>query len=383
MDYTELQVTSNFSFLRGASHPGELVNQAASHGYHAIAMTDRNTMAGLVRGYAAAKEHDIKFIPGVRLDLLDGPSLLAYPTDHAAYGRLSSLLTTGNLRTEKGKCDLYRKDVYEYAKGSKFIMVPPDELTTTMEIDSNFQKSFGEYREALGKDLYLCASRSYNGFDTERLYSLDQLGRQLDTPMVATNDVHYHDADRRQLQDVVTCIREKCTIHTAGFRLHRNAERHLKRKEEMHRLFRPYPGALWRSSEIADFCQFSLDSIKYTYPKEVVPEGRSPMEELTRLTWEGARHYWGKHIPEKVVRLIEYELAMIEQLGYAEYFLTVYDICRYARENNILYQGRDQQPTRPYVTAYSLRLLIQQNSTCYSSDSLARKGRAAGHRCGF
>jgi error-prone DNA polymerase len=340
MDYTELQVTSNFSFLRGASHPGELVSQAASHGYHAIAMTDRNTMAGLVRGHAAAKDRDIKFIPGVRLDLLNGPSLLAYPTDYAAYGRLSSLLTTGNLRTEKGKCDLYRKDVYEYAKGSKFIMVPPDELTTTMEIDSNFQKSLGEYREALGKDLYLGASRSYNGFDTERLYSLDQLGRQLDTPMVATNDVHYHDANRRQLQDIVTCIREKCTIHTAGFRLHSNAERHLKRKEEMHRLFRPYPGALWRSREIADSCQFSLDSIKYTYPKEIVPEGRLPMEELTRLAWQGAHHYWGEHISEKVDRSIRHELTLIEQLGYAEYFLTVYDICRYARENNILYQGR-------------------------------------------
>jgi len=340
MDYSELQVTSNFSFLRGASHPGELVNQASENGYHAIAMTDRNTMAGLVRGHAAAKERKIKFIPGVRLDLKDGPSLLAYPTDHAAYSRLSSLLTTGNLRTEKGKCDLFRKDVYQHAKGSKFIVVPPTELTPKMEIDLGFRSSTKEYREALGKDLYLGASRTYNGFDTEVLYSLDQLGRQLDVPMVATNDVHYHDIERRELQDVVTCIRDKCTIYDAGFRLQRNAERYLKKTEEMHRLFRPYPGALWRTREIADYCQFSLDSIQYKYPKEVVPDGRSPMEELTRLAWEGALHYWGEQIPEKVDKLIRHELQLIEQLGYAEYFLTVYDICRYAREHNILYQGR-------------------------------------------
>jgi len=340
MHYTELQVTSNFSFLRGASHPGELVSMAATYGYDAIAITDRNTMAGLVRGHAAAKEHQIKFLPGVRLDLLDGPSLLAYPTDYAAYCRLSALLATGNLRTEKGKCDLYRKDVYEHAKGSKFIAVPPAELTPAMEIDPAYRTALREYREALDDNLYLGASRTYNGFDTEMLYSLDQLGRQLDVPMVATNDVHYHDPERRALQDVLMCIREKCTIYDAGLRLHPNAERHLKHVEEMHRLFRPYPGALYRTREITDQCQFSLDSIKYTYPKEIVPEGRSPMEELTHLAWAGAHHYWGEQIPEKVDQSIRHELQMIEQLGYAEYFLTVYDICRYARDHNILYQGR-------------------------------------------
>ena len=231
MDYVELQATSNFSFLRGASHPGELVVHADEMGYKGIAITDRNTMAGLVRAHAAAKGRDIQFIPGVRLDLLDGPSLLAYPTDHAAYGRLSSLLTTGNLRTEKGKCHLVKKDVYAHSQGSKFIVVPPADLNAEMEIDVGFRSAVGEYREALGKDLYLGASCTYNGFDDEMLYSLDHLSKILDIPLVATNDVHYHHSDRRELQDVLTCIREKCTIYTAGRRLYPNAERHLKSKE--------------------------------------------------------------------------------------------------------------------------------------------------------
>ncbi len=340
MDYTELHVTSNFTFLRGASHPGELVHQADEYGYQRIAITDRNTMAGLVRAHAAAREYNVRLIPGVRLDLQDGPSLLAYPTDNAAYGRLSSLLTTGNLRTEKGKCLLNKKDVYQHAKGSKFIAIPPKQLTEALEIEAGFQVALSEYKEALSNDLYLGASRAYDGFDTEKLYCLDQLGKRLDVPMVATNNVHYHIPERRELQDVLTCIREKCTIDKAGYRLHPNAERHLKKPAEMERLFRPYPGALWRTREIADACQFSLDSIQYYYPKEIVPDGVTPMEHLIRLTWEGARHYWSNAIPEKINTAIQHELTMIEQLGYAEYFLTVYDICRFSREQHILYQGR-------------------------------------------
>src|SRR5690606_33977999 len=129
MRYTELQVTTNFSFLRGASHPEELVEQAAAYGYSEIAITDRNTLAGIVRGHVAAKKHNIRIIPGCRLDLLDGPSLLAYPTNKEAYSRLSALLSTGNLRTEKGKCDLYKADVYRHAEGMKFIVIPPPSLT--------------------------------------------------------------------------------------------------------------------------------------------------------------------------------------------------------------------------------------------------------------
>src|SRR5690554_2267558 len=151
MDYTELQVTTNFSFLRGGSHPEEMVDRAAQLGYKKIAITDHNTLAGIVRAHAAARGKSVHFIPGCRLDLLDGPSLLTYPTDKEAYGRLSSLLTQGNLRTEKGKCHIYKADVYSKAKGLKFIAVPPIKLKDDCNFDQEFIKALKEYREALGK----------------------------------------------------------------------------------------------------------------------------------------------------------------------------------------------------------------------------------------
>jgi len=338
--YTELQVTSNFSFLRGASHPEELVEQAAIYGYTAIAITDRNTLAGIVRAHVTAKEKGIRFIPACRLDLLDGPSLLAYPTDKAAYGRLSALLTKGNLRTEKGKCDLYKADVFEHAAGMKFIVVPPAALNEKFEFDSSFQQALKTCREALGANLYLGAIRSYQGDDLKKLYRLSQLAERYDVPLVATNDVHYHYPDRRQLQDVLTCIREKCTVYNAGYRLHENAERYLKQEEEMCRLFRNYPDAIRRTQEIADACQFSLDTLQYVYPKEVVPEGRTPQEELRFLVYKGAKEMFNGVIPEKTHANIEKELQFIEERNYASYFLTVYDIVRFARSQDILCQGR-------------------------------------------
>jgi error-prone DNA polymerase len=340
MSYTELQVTTNFSFLRGGSHPEELVEQAADYGYDAIAITDRNTLAGIVRAHVAAKSKNIRILPACRLDLLDGPSLLAYPTDTDAYGRLSALLTTGNLRAEKGQCHLYTSDVYGHAKGLKFIVIPPSELSTSFEFDAKFLESVGAYREAFGNQLYLAASRSYRGDDGKQLYRLAELSRRFDTPMVATNDVHYHNPDRRQLQDVLTCIREKCTIQTAGFRLDQNAERHLKHIHEMLRLFRQYPDAISRTREIADACQFSLASLKYVYPLEITTGGRTPQEELTMLAWEGAHRHFGETVPEKTIAAIHHELSFIAEMNYASYFLTVHDIVRFAREQNILCQGR-------------------------------------------
>jgi error-prone DNA polymerase len=340
MSYTELQTTTNFSFLRGASHPEELAEQAAAYGYREIAITDRNSFAGIVRGHVAAKAKSIRIIPACRLDLLDGPSLLAYPTDQEAYCRLSALLTTGNLRAEKGDCHLYKADVYYQAKGMKFIALPPFSLTPTFEFDPSFQRALEEFREALGNDLYLAASRSYLGGDGKQLHRLSQLSARLQVPMTATNDVHYHDPGRRQLQDILTCVREKCTIQTAGFLLHQNAERHLKPIEEMLRLFRQYPDAIRRTQEIAEACQFSLDSLKYVYPDEITSEGRSPQEELSFLAWQGARQHFGDAIPEKTAAAINHELGFIEQMNYAAYFLTVHDIVRFARQQGILCQGR-------------------------------------------
>ena len=340
MHYTELQVTTNFSFLRGASHPEEMVQQAAALGYSSIAITDRNTFAGIVRGHVAAKKLGIRIIPACRLDLADGTSLLAFPTNRQAYAQISALLSLGNLRTEKGKCLLYKADVYQHAKGSKFVVIPPSGLNEVFDFEEDFKKDLKEYRNALGSHLYIAASRTYRGDDAKQLHRIYHLARQLKMSMVATNDVHYHHYDRRELQDVVTCVREKCTINNAGFRLHPNAERYLKSGDEMLRLFRQYPDAIANTQAIAEACIFSLDELKYQYPKEITSDGRSPQEELTFLTWRGADNHFKGNIPEKVKSTIQYELDFIAQMNYAEYFLTVYDIVKYARGRGILCQGR-------------------------------------------
>lgn len=340
MGYTELQVATNFSFLRGASHPEEMVEQAHALGYQQIAITDRNTLAGIVRAHMAAKKVGVRLLPACRVDVVDGASLLAFPTDKDGYARLSHLLTTGNLRTEKGKCELYFADVQQHAAGIRWMVVPPLALNPQFDFDEGFINQLTIYREALGADLYLAACKTYNGFDAKRLHRLSQLAKQFSLQLVATNDVHYHHPARRELQDVVTCVREKCTIHNAGYKLHPNAERYLKPQEEMLRLFRQYPQAIANTQVIAEACNFSLDQLKYQYPKEITSEGRTPQQELIYLTWLGAHQRFGTHVPEKVKATIAYELKFIDDMKYAEYFLTVYDIVRYAREQNILCQGR-------------------------------------------
>jgi error-prone DNA polymerase len=340
MNYTELQTTTNFTFLRGASHPEEMVEQAAKYGYNAIAITDRNSFAGIVRAHVMAKKLGIRIIPACYLDLIDGPPLLAYPSDSTAYSQLSSLLTQGNMRAEKGKCYLYKSDVYEHARGSTFVVIPPSTLNNNFDFDPAFKKAMHEYRDAFSDHLYMAATRSYNGDDGKLLHRIAQLTGKLNMQMVATNDVHYHHPARRELQDVITCVREKCTIHNAGFRLHPNAERYLKPMDEMQRLFRQYPDAIRNTQVIAEACTFSLDQLKYRYPREITTEGRTPQEELRHLTWEGAKMHYKDRIPEKVKSTIEYELTFIDQMSYAEYFLTVYDIVRYARSKGILCQGR-------------------------------------------
>lgn len=340
MEYSELQVTSNFSFLRGASHPEELVTQAEAFGYDKIAITDRNTLAGIVRAHVAARGREIDIIPACRLDLLDGPSLLAYPTDREAYGRLSALLTKGNLRAEKGECHLYREDVYEHAKGIIFCSLMPKSLNRQFRFEESFTSAIREYREAFGKHLYLSATRSYLGDDDKRIFRIAQLSKQLDIPVVATNDVHYHHPSRRELQDVLTCVREKCTIHEAGFRLFQNSERYIKPVDEMHRLFRRYPEAIRNTLVISEACTFSLDELKYVYPAEINASGRTPFAELEHLTWKGARRIYDNEVPQQVTDLIIKELAYIRKMDYANYFLFVEDIVREARSRGILCQGR-------------------------------------------
>jgi error-prone DNA polymerase len=336
MTYAELQVTSNFSFLRGGSHPHELAEQAAALGYSAIAVTDRNSFAGIVRAHMAAKAVGIQFIPACRLDIMDGTSLLAYPTDIEAYGRLSALLTLGNRRIEKGKCELYKKDVYDYAEGILFVSVAPEKLNSRFEFSADFLSDLKEYRHHFGKALYVAASFNYQGQDAKRLFRLAETG----VPLVATGDVHYHQPARRELQDVLTCIREKCTIHTAGYHLHPNAERHLKELPEIERLFRKYPQAITNTQAIAEACTFSLDELKYLEPEEVLVDGLTTQERLTQLAWAGAKVWFGDPVPEKQRKQIEFELTFIEKRRLAWYFLRVYHYTQKAEELGILHQGR-------------------------------------------
>ncbi|MFD2326912.1 error-prone DNA polymerase [Mucilaginibacter galii] len=336
MDYAELQATSNFSFLRGGSHPHELVEQAAALGYTAIAVTDRNSLAGIVRAHMAAKANGIQFIPATRLDLMDGTSLLAYPTSIKAYGRLSALLTKGNLRTEKGKCELYKADVYAHHEGLLFIAIPPDNLGNNFQFDSSFKSDVIEYRREFGGNLYIAASFNYQGQDAKRMFRL----AEMNIPLVATGDVHYHIAARRELQDILTCIRERCTIHTAGFKLHPNAERFLKDRNEIERLFRQYPQAIENANHIANACNFSLDELKYLEPEEQIVDGLTRHERLVQLTWERATICFGESIPEKHRKQIEFELAFIEKRKLAWYFLRVYNKTQFAEDMGILHQGR-------------------------------------------
>src|SRR5690348_7910376 len=293
--YVELGVTSPFSFLRGASDANELVTSALLLGYDAIGIADRNTLAGVVRMHSACKGAGLRPLIGCRLDLSDAPSLLAYPIDRDGYGRLSRLLSLGKMRAEKGACALTLQDVADHAAGIAFIAWPQDDLDA-------FEADLPRLREALTSLRHVAASWLYRGDDNVRIERLDRLARANGCTIIATNDVHYHAPERRPLQDVVTCIREKTTIARAGFLLNPNAERHLKSPAEMIRLFERWPHAIAATREFADSLHFSLDELRYEYPKETVPEGRSPQQHLEHLTWEGARGRWPDGIPDKVVK---------------------------------------------------------------------------------
>ena len=372
--YAELQVTTNFSFLRGASHGEELVAQAQALGLVALAVTDRNTLSGVVRAHIAAKELGLKLIVGARLDLMDAPSLLCLPRDRQAYGRLSRLLSLGQMRAKKGACTLYLDDVAQHAEGQIFIALAPDdwdwravaaaddatprtaaiipfmrrserEAKESPSPSSLARRSLGDelrrIKEVLGgAALYLAASYTYRGDDRARIAALSALARSCDTPLVATGDVLYHAPHRRPLQDVLSCVREKTTIQEAGLKLEANAERHLKQPAEMARLFRGHADALARTLEIAEACTFDLDALVYEYPDEPTPPGKTPQGHLEELAWEGAHWRFPDGIPEKVHALITRELQLIAELKYAQYFLTVRDIVHFARSKDILCQGR-------------------------------------------
>ncbi len=340
--YAELQATSNFSFLRGASHPAELVEVAAKKDLKALAIVDRNSFAGLVRAHLAAKSHDLKLVIGCRLDLTDGPSLLAYPTNRKAYGRLCALLSRGKLRAAKGACELTLDDVFEHAQDSLFAIIPPPQITTGLADQYQFITA------RLPHNTYLVASHSYRGNDREYIAWLDQLANQTGSRLLATNNVHYHEPSRRPLQDVISCIREAKLVSKAGFLLAANSERYIKTPTQMAHLFKGFEHALKASLEIIHRCTFSLDELRYEYPLEPIPKDKTAQQHLDDLAWAGAHWRYGQDIPAKVTASLRKELAMIEELEYAPYFLTVHDIVDYARtpqpqlgrHDPILCQGR-------------------------------------------
>ncbi len=341
MSYVELQVTSNYSFLRGASAAEEMIAAAAELGLPAIGITDLNTVAGTVRMHDAAKEGGLRLLPGSRLRFLDTPAdILCYPRDRDGWGRLTRLLTLGKTRIKHGdtseaakhtnRCFLHYEDLLTHATTHQMIVVPP------ARIDADLRRLVRRIAADFPGRSYLAACRLHRDDDLQRLDALAALG----LPLIATNDVLYHLPRRRRLQDVMTCIRLGCRIGEAGFALQANAERYLKPPSEMARLFATHPDAVIRTLEIADACRFSLDELRYEYPDEPIPEGQTADDYLAALTWQGAGRRCPEGIPATVAQTLKKELGIIRKLEFARYFITVYDIVRFARSRGILCQGR-------------------------------------------
>ncbi|MCW2359821.1 MULTISPECIES: error-prone DNA polymerase [Bradyrhizobium] len=330
--YAELQVTSHFSFLRGASSCEELFAQAAIQGIEAVAVVDRNSLAGIVRAFEAAKTTGVRLIVGCRLDLADGASILVYPTDRASYGRLCRLLSLGKKRGGKAKCILEWPDLVAYSDGLLGILVPD-------EADENCGLRLRRLRDAFRDRAYLALTLRRRPNDQLRIHELSNMAAQMRVPTVATNDVLYHAPDRRILQDVVTCIRHGITIDELGDR-REYGDRYLKPPEEMYRLFPRNSEAVARTIEIAARCRFDLTELAYQYPEERDDPTLTPQETLEKLTWEGAEARYPEGVPDSVRASLQHELRLIEKLRYAPYFLTVNSIVRFARSKDILCQGR-------------------------------------------
>ena len=331
--YTELQVCSNYSFLRGASRIEELMLQAKALGYEALAVTDHNTLAGIARAHARAKEVGIRLVAGCRLELTDGLPVLAYPRDRAAYARLCRLLTLAKSRGEKGTFELRWTDLAEAGEGLLLVLLPDMP-------DGDLAAELRRMRAAFAGRCHLALSLRRRPGDELRLRELADMAQRARVPTVVTGDVLYHAPQRRILQDVVTCIREGCTIDDAGYRRERFADRHLKSPEEMARLFAAYPEALARSSEIAASCTFSLAELSYQYPDELQRDDETPQQGLERLVQESLPLRFPDGLPPGVAAQLAHELRLIGSLGYAPYFLTVNSIVRFARGKGILCQGR-------------------------------------------
>src|SRR5438270_2167439 len=343
--YAEIGITTNFSFLRGGSDPRAYVHQASELGIPAIGIADHNTLAGVVRAYKELDNPEVKHKPklliGARLVFIDStPDILVYPRDRTAYGRLCQLLTRGKRgddieRIEKGECHLGFDDLLEFCEGQLLVLTLPHRFEVAGAL-----KVLERLRDSRADGVWLAASLIYRGDDRRRLARLNHIAMAAKVPLLATNEVLYHHPARRPLQDVLTCIREKTTIETIGKRLEANAERYLKPADEMARLFRDASEAIAETMRFAGRVNFSQDQLKYQYPDEPVPPGKTAQRHLEDLTWQGAHTRFPVRIPPKTKKVLHKELRLIRKLRYAHYFLTVHDIVRYAREQKILCQGR-------------------------------------------
>ncbi|MBI3408395.1 MAG: error-prone DNA polymerase [Planctomycetes bacterium] len=415
--YAELQCKTNFSFLCGASHAEELVARAVELGHHALAITDVNTLAGVVRAHAAAKPAGLKLLIGAEIQLFPSPlrgeglgvrgdasppGVLLYAPDITAYRRLSTLITRGRRAAKKGECHLTFEDVAEHADGLIAAILSPSPPACRNTNDSAHVLAGGEgrgewgtrqhsgqppspptplpppiesltlpchsgrrergadlshskithdhlddelrvlaaYRDIFKDRCYLAVSLHHGSRDAELLERSITLSRQARLPLLATNDVHYHHPERRPLHDVLTGVRHGATVAELGMLRFANAERHLKSAVEMAELFARCPQALAHGIDIADRCTFSLDELRYEYPEELCPPGTTPSRHLAELTWNAAKLRYPGGIPDKVVALLRHELNLIEELRYEAFFLTVWDLVKFARSRGILCQGR-------------------------------------------
>ncbi len=339
-DYAEIGITTNFSFLRGGSHPQDYVHQASELRIPIIGIADHNTLAGVVRAYKELGnpevEHKPKLLIGSRLGFNDDtPDILVYPRDRAAYGRLCQLLTRGKRAAEKGECHLTLDDLLDFAEGQLLVLTLPHRFETSKAL-----KTLDHLQRSRAECVWLAASLLYRGDDRRRLARLQRIAATARVPLLATNEVLYHHPVRRPLQDVLTCIREKTTIERIGKKLEANAERHLKPAQEMARLFSDMPEAIAETMRFAGRIAFSLDQLKYQYPDEPVPPGKTAQRHLEDLTWAGAHKKFPIRIAPKTKKVLHKELRLIRKLKYAHYFLTVHDIVHYARDEKILCQGR-------------------------------------------
>jgi DNA-directed DNA polymerase III PolC len=353
-DYAELIGISNFSFLRGASHPEELVAAAIALGLNGLGLCDRNSFAGVVRGYVALRDHEarpahFRYLVGVRLCFADGtPDIIAYPKDRAAYGRLCKLLTLANQRGEKGRPLLHFADLFgvalpeqeagppeNYAQGQLFILMP-DEANWGLS-----EQVLAQISPAAPGRVWVAGTPRFDGQDRARLNRVAALAKRHRARMLASNDVLYHEPNRRILADVVTCIREHKTLDEAGWLLSANAERHLKPPAEMAMLFAEHPQAIAETQRFTAGIEFDLSDLEYNYPEETVGNGETAQQTLERLTWAGAERRFPEGLPPGTREQILDELKLIGDKGYAAYFLTVQDIVRHARYDlGILCQGR-------------------------------------------